>query len=52
MEKRYGTCQVCGRKYQLTRKGYLRKHWKHDGQGKGLPFSDLCEGSGSAERTN
>jgi hypothetical protein len=41
-----GTCRVCGRDYQLTRDGLLRKHWKRDGMGRGLPFSDPCLGSG------
>lgn len=41
----YGTCPVCGRRYALNRNGAIRKHWKRDGSGKGLPFSDPCAGS-------
>lgn len=41
-----GTCPVCKRLYQLTKEGALRSHWKRDGMGKGLPFSDPCDGSG------
>jgi hypothetical protein len=46
----YAQCPVCGRPYQLTTKGRLRKHWKRDGQGKGLPFSDPCPGSGQTPK--
>lgn len=41
-----GTCPVCRRDYQLNRSGTLRKHWKRDGMGRGLPFSDPCGGTG------
>lgn len=41
-----GTCPVCNRPYQLKTNGTLRNHWKRDGMGKGLPFSDPCSGVG------
>lgn len=44
-------CPVCGRPYKVTASGTIRKHWKRDGMGKGLPFSDPCDGSG-AEATD
>jgi len=43
---RRGTCPTCGREYTLIKGGRLRSHWKRDGMGKGLPFSDPCPGSG------
>lgn len=46
-QKPVGLCITCGRIYQLTNAGRLRKHWKRDGRGKGLPFSDPCPGSGT-----
>jgi hypothetical protein len=45
-----GTCPVCGRPYQLTKTGSIRKHWARDGMGKGLPFSDPCTGTGQTPK--
>lgn len=40
------TCPTCNRPYSLKRDGTIRQHWKRDGMGKGLPFSEPCTGSG------
>jgi hypothetical protein len=45
--KQVSTCPVCGREYQLTQTGRLRKHWKRNKEGKGLPFPPPCDGSNS-----
>lgn len=46
-----GTCPICGRSYRLKNDGTLRSHWKRDGMGNGLPFSDPCDGSGQKPTT-
>jgi hypothetical protein len=47
VEKPTGKCPVCGRTFQLTKDGLLRKHWKRDENGKALfPLSVSCDGSG------
>lgn len=44
----YGTCPECGRPYQLTSKGVLRKHWKRDADGRAVnALSNVaCAGAG------
>lgn len=42
----HGACRVCGRTFVLTKTGLVRRHWARDGMGKGLPFSNPCDGSG------
>lgn len=44
----YDTCPACGRPYQLTSKGVLRKHWKRDAEGRAVDalHNTPCAGSG------
>ena len=46
MSPEFGICPVCNRSFKIKDNGTLRKHWKRDGMGKSLPFSDPCDGSG------
>lgn len=41
-----GRCRVCGRKYKLTRAGFLPKHWARDENGQAAEGLPNCGGAG------
>ncbi|MFI0900592.1 hypothetical protein [Streptomyces sp. NPDC020983] len=44
-EHRRGKCRVCGRTYQLTANGLIRRHWARSDDGTASPGLADCSGS-------